>query len=147
MAGLRLSARRRHQRAPVSPRDLGRRVHHVRAVGQRRCFWQRLVRLLLFRKRLAGQRGLVQLQELARDQPAVSRDDVAGAQLNEIAGNELRGFDDPRLTVSYHCGQRSRHAFQRLQRPFRPLLLDETESSIQDEDCADSSRVQPLAQS
>ena len=88
---------------------------------------RRVAGLLLGRVRLAGQERLVDEQIAAFEQPRVRRNEIAGDQLDDVAGDQLVDRHREACAVAPHgCLHRHRPA-QRLDRILRADFLDEIE--------------------
>ena len=137
-------ARRRDERPPTAARDAGSGEGHRHPLGKRRGGGDR-VHVLRDRDGLAGQRRLVELEPLCRDESRVRGDAIALAKDDEVARNERFGGSTHLLPVANDRGGRLDGAAQRKHGPLRARLLEESEHGVQDDDRRDRHRLQLLA--
>ena len=100
--------------------------------------------LLLDRDRLAGERGLVDLEINGLDQPGVGRDPVAGGQSDNVAGDELAGRDVSLLPIPQHGGGGRGHLAQGLDGPLGAILLHKPEEHGEEHDHGDHQRLEAV---
>ena len=75
------------------------------------------------RRALAGERGLLRLQRRRADDAAVGRDDVAGLDLHDVAGNDVDRRHQHERAVPHHLGERHLQVRQRVDARPRLQLL------------------------
>ena len=104
------------------------------------------VGVLVARVGLAGQRGLVGLQGLGGEHPAVARHDVAGVQHHDVARHHLVGAHrhhppgSPDLDVHLHPVEQPGDGHG------GPVLLPEPQEAAEQHDGGDDERVDPVAE-
>ena len=86
------------------------------------------------RHRLAGQRGLVELQPVRLDQQQVGRDDVAGLEPHQVARHHVGGGDRQVPAVADHPGGGRGELVQRRDRPVRADLLGHADGGVHHHD-------------
>jgi hypothetical protein len=103
----------------ATPGDRGIHEQHGRPIAQRCVLGDLGLGRLADRVCLAGERRLLYLQRIGRQQPGVGRYPVAGLDHDHVAGYQLGGVepDDPCFPTYGRGGVG--HPAQRLQRGFR----------------------------
>ncbi len=131
--------------APATVGDHGALVGHVGAIAESGVAGGDGRDLLVHRERLAGERGLLDLQAHRFDQAQVRRHDVARLEEHEIAGHQFAGRDVRDLAVADDARVRRAEPAQRGHGAFGPVLLDEADHRVQDHDDHDRDGVLRLA--
>ena len=117
---------------------LGVAAHHRRRGKQRvervrRLLGGAIAGALLDRIGLAGHQRLVHMQIAALDDDAVRRHEVAGAQLDHVAGNELLDRDRDDASVAQRIGVDRDRAAQRVGGLLGAMLLHDVEHDREDD--------------
>ena len=131
---------------PSARRDAGAHEHHVLAVAERDVALFQSRGLLRHRLRLAGQRGLDALERGGFQKPGISRNQVAGFQREDVAGDDSRGRNRSDLPVASHLGLRRGHLFERRDGLLRVELLVEADDGVEDDDGEDGDGIHHFAQ-
>ena len=140
VADLRRRAGRDHH-ASASPVGDGRAGEgHVPAVPEGGLLGKR-GGLLLHRQRLSGERGLLGLQIDRLEEPQVRGDPVTGCEQDDVARHEVPRRHLHLLPCAQGARHRRRHALERLERPLRPVLLDEAQEDREQDDHGDGDRL------
>ena len=123
----------------------GARIGHAAAIRQGGLRRQR-GDALVHRDRFAGQRRLLDLQSLGPQNPQVRRDLVAGLQLHQVAGHQLRGVhgDQPAAAPGHGVGRE--HPPDGLQGVLGLALLHESDGRVDEHDAQDDAGVEPVPQ-
>ena len=100
--------------------------------------------LLRHRLRLAGQRGLDALERGRLQEPGIRRDQVAGFQREDVAGDDSRGGNRSDLPVAPHLGLGRGHLLERRDGFLRAELLVEADDGVEDDDGEDGDGSPPL---
>ena len=90
---------------------------------------------------LAGQGALVDGQGHRREQPSVSRHDVAGPEQHDVTSDDLSCEDVAHGAAPSDPGEGRRHIPQRFKRALGTRLLERTNQSIDDQDRQDDDGV------
>ena len=93
------------------------------------------------RERLAGERGLVDLQPLHIEQPRVGGHAVAVAHSEDVAAHDIGSGEDQRHPVAPNLGAHRRHARQSQQRALGAGLLAEAQQRVEHHDGQDHRRL------
>ena len=117
---------------------------HVGTVTDGSVFRYDHIRILFGGNGFAGQSGFLALEADAADEPRIGRDKVARLQPDNIAGNQLRGFDDFFLTVADDAGMGCGQTFERIQRLFGLAFLHHAHDGVEDHDQQDQQRLKEL---
>jgi hypothetical protein len=134
-------------RQAVDPAELGSqpgREHHgpAAAVDHRRAHEHAVARVggLGLRHRITDPRcraaftgqGCHLYQQVMRvNQPAIRRDGIPRIQQHQVTRNQVNGGDLGQLTITDHARGGRDQRLQRLSRPFRGMLLRETDDGVQ----------------
>ena len=102
-------------------------VDHVRTVGERRSFLELFLGAFRNRKRLARERGFVRSKIRRLDQTRIRRHQPADVELHDVARNDRRRVDHPKLPRSDDRRLRDVELQKRLHGAARPKLGDETD--------------------
>ena len=97
------------------------------------------------RKRLAGQRGLVELEPLVCRDASVGGDPVPLAQHEQVTGDDLFGGDLPLVSLPNHRRRRLDRFAQCEHGAFGTRLLHETEHRVEDDDRGDDESLELLS--
>ena len=79
------------------------------------------------------------------DQAGIGGNEIAGLQLDDIAGDQVGGVDDALLTVADDAGVGSGQVFQGIQRLFGLALLVHAHDGVEDDDEQDERGLEQLA--
>ena len=105
----------------------------------------RIAGLLLGRVGLARQKRLVDEQVAAFEQPRVRRDEIAGDQFDDIAGDQLVDRHREACAVAPHRGLHRHRPAQRLDRILSPDFLDEIKRHADHDDGDDDEETCDVA--
>ena len=98
------------------------------------------------RQRLPGQRGLVHLHRVTRQQPRIRRHDVAHPHPDHVTRHQLtRRRGDPR-PVTYHPALDRQLGLQRIDGLARLVLLPEPDRGVGNEQDKDDEEIRPVPQ-
>ena len=97
------------------------------------------------RRRLAGERRLIDEQVVAVEQARVRRDDVARAQDHHVAAHDVVDRDILLLAVPDHCGAQSQTGLQRGHGRLGAGLLDEAQKRAHHDDGQNDAGLDPIA--
>ena len=84
--------------------------------------------------RLAGEQGLVDIEVTALEQTRIRGNEIAGDQLDDIAGNQLADRNRDGLAVTSDCRLHGHRRAQGRHRILRPDILDKIEDDAQHHD-------------
>ena len=93
---------------------------------------------------LAGDGGLVRFQASAVQQPGVSRHQIAGFQLDQVAGHQQGGVRALELVIADDPCLGGAHLPEGFQGPLGAGLLGEGDAGVDQDDDQDDNRVQPV---
>ena len=99
------------------------------------------------RGRLAGERRLVHEQVIRLDQAGVRGDDIARAEDNHVASNDVADQDLLALSVSDHCGAQCQSSLEGGHGGLRARFLDEAQECAHGHDREDDPRLHAIADS
>ncbi len=111
----------------------GAEEEHILALAER-SIGRQCLRVLARRRRFAGERGLLRLEVGGLQNARIGRHAVARGDHEDIAGHELIRLDFDRLAAAQDRRLRGRQGTQRLQSAFGPILLEEADEGVQDDD-------------
>ena len=133
----------RHDQAKATPiGDRGATEGHVPLVGEDRGGdVGNRSRDLACGFRFARQGGLVDPEGSSLDQAHVGGHHVPRVEPHEVARHELGRRDDGRDAGTNDARRRAGHAFERVHRLFRPVLLDEPDDPVEHDDHQDDGGV------
>ena len=100
--------------------------------------------MLFYRNRLAGERGLFDLQIDGLDQSDIGGDLVAGAQEDDIAGHEVARRDFNLLPIAQHRRGGRGHLAQRLDGTLGAVLLHEAQQHRKQHNDGDGDGFDPV---
>ncbi len=123
----------------------GSLVGHAKTIAERQIGLVQRARLLFHRLRLAGERGLVDLQDVRLRQPQVGRHHVAGLEQHDVSGHQRGRGQRVDLAVAHHPGAGRGQQFQRRDRALGAIFLDEPDGRVQHHDRQDHDRVRQVA--
>ena len=104
----------------------------------------RVTRVVSHREGLSGQRGLIDLHLVARQQPGVGRHDVPHAQADDVARHQLtRGRGHP-LPVTPHPGLDRQLGLEGVDGLARRVLLGKADDGVRQQEDEDDEEVGPV---
>jgi hypothetical protein len=115
------------------------------AAAAERCRSRHDTRAPLDREPLAREARLGHEEIPCREHQPVSRHEVTGRKLDDIAGHELRGWHGPQLAVTAHAYRQREPRAQARHGRRGPILLREAEQRARKHDDEDDLSVEPLA--
>ena len=119
----------------------GSHVSHVGAVAQRRVGGCQRLGLLVDRFGFSGERGFLDLQIDAFQDPSIRGNELADFQNHDVTGHEFRRGDLVRRAVTSHANGRHRHSLQGSESFFGTIVLNESQRRIQDHNRQDDNRI------
>jgi hypothetical protein len=122
---------------------LGENRHHLAKFGDRPRIG-RIIGLLVDRKRLARERGLVDAQIAASDQADIGRDDIAQTDQHQISGYAFPRRDVPPVPVTQHPGVQCTTLFKGGNGRVGLEFLPKPHACIQQQHSADDGEVRPM---
>ena len=96
------------------------------------------------RQRLAGQRGLIHLDGVARKQARICRHDVAQAEADHVARDQLACRRRDPLSVAFHSGHDGQFGFEGSDGFARLSLFPESDHGVGDEQDQDDDEIWPV---
>ena len=144
VADLRGHARRGDQQRAGAARHGRVLERHVGAVAERDLLVGERDHVLADRGALAGQRGFLRLHRGGPQQPAVGGHDVAGLQLDDVAGHQVVRGDLHQRAVPPDPGLRFLHRGQRVDALAREHLLAGADDDVDHHQEADDEGRRPL---
>ncbi len=139
-------ARAGHEPLAASVGDQRAHEGGVLAVAQRYFLVQHHPGILLDRHRFAGQRGLLDLEIDALDQPQIGGNIVSGFQQHDVAADDLAARNRHLLAVADDLGIRGGHLLQGRERLFRLRFLDDADHRVEHHDEHDGDGIDVLAE-
>ncbi len=124
--------------------DDGVHVNHVAAFGQNGLGVYRRGRLG-HRMRFAGQRRFGDFGRMGDEDAGVGRHAVAGFEQQNVAGNQVDGGNHGLVPGPAHPGNRRQHVAQGGQRRLGPVLLEEAEGGVDEDDDGDDHGILEVA--
>ncbi|KKW26130.1 MAG: hypothetical protein VF00_C0017G0006 [candidate division Kazan bacterium GW2011_GWB1_52_7] len=91
-----------------------------------------------------GERGLVGRKIDGLEKPGIGGDFLSHSQKEDVAGNQLLGIDFDLLPIADYPHSIDHQFLQGRNRVFRPVLLDKTETGIENHNRQNDDRVQIL---
>ena len=119
-------------------------VNHVATITQLRVLRQHAVRVLVHGDRFASQRGFLNANAEAAQQPRVGRDVVSRFLFDAVPRHQFTGGQQLQCTVTDHLGHRRRELLQRRERSPRFLFLKKADDSVHDHDRQNRCGVDPF---
>ncbi|MNC09593.1 hypothetical protein D3C75_572180 [compost metagenome] len=145
-SNLRLHSRRCHHTDTSAVGHTAAHISHIRPVTKHQIIALKRTCLFIRRQRLAGQRRLLGLQRSRLQQPYVGRNHIAGFEQHYISRHQLFAFDLGDLPSPADSGQRRRHAFERFERLFSLIFLNDAQHRVQYNNQQYDDRICPFAQ-
>ncbi len=127
----------------TSMRHRRSRERHRCPVGKWSFFWKGFCQLV-DRQRLTRQRRLIGLQIERFRQPAIGRNEIAAAQLNEVSWDQIAGGEFSQFSVAPGSADWLRKRLECRDCFFRPPFLCRSYHGVRQNDHANQQRVGPF---